>query len=143
MKPKLLLRIAAALMLLHAIGHSFGALGQNKPPNERVAAVLNGMDTEQFTFMGRLSTIADFYRGYGIILIFVLLLLTIQLWLLSSNPIRSLQLTLGSFLLVQAVAEYIYFFPMAALISLLAAFLTLLATYGINTANSALSNRNR
>jgi len=37
MRPKLLLRIAAGLMFLHTIGHSFGASTWKDAPNAAVA----------------------------------------------------------------------------------------------------------
>jgi hypothetical protein len=127
MQPKLFLRIAAALMAWHTIGHSFGALGHSIPPNPRLAAVITGMQTEHFDFMGRSASLGLFFSGYGITMIFVLLLITIQLWMLSAKPNKPILFSLGLFLAAQAVTEYIYFFPMAAIVSLLASLLALMA----------------
>ncbi|MDP9047049.1 MAG: hypothetical protein M3N14_02870 [Bacteroidota bacterium] len=131
MRPKLLLRIAAVLMLLHTIGHTIGAFGSTAPPNARVGLVIRGMETEHFNFMGRTTTLAQFYNGYGIIMIFVLLLISIQLWLLASAVNKSLMLTMGVFLLITAVCEFVYFFPLAALFSLLSGVATLFAYYNV------------
>ncbi len=131
MSPKLLLRIAAILMLLHTIGHTIGALTSSEPPNARVGLVIKGMETEHFDFMGRTTTLAQFYNGYGIIMIFVLLLISLQLWLLASALNKSIIITFGVFLLIMAFCEYIYFFPFASLISLLAGIATLFAYYKI------------
>jgi cellulose synthase/poly-beta-1,6-N-acetylglucosamine synthase-like glycosyltransferase len=131
MKPKLLLRTASVIMLLHTVGHTFGALGWKNAPNAAVAAVIAGMQREHFDFMGRSSTIADFYEGYGFINIFVLLLLSVLLWLLSghaTNPaVRNMSIVLGIFLVIMSVCEYIYFFPLAAIMSLIAGVCALLA----------------
>jgi hypothetical protein len=131
MKPKLLLRIASVIMLLHTVGHTFGALSWKNAPNAAVAAVIAGMEREHFNFMGRSSTIAGFYEGYGFINIFVLLLLSVLLWLLSGqaeNPAaRSISAVLGIFLVIMAACEYIYFFPLAAIMSLIAGVCVLLA----------------
>ena len=135
MKPKLYLRIAAAFTLLHTAGHLRGALGANKAPNERVAAVIAGMNSEHFDFMGRSATIGGFYMGYGIMFIFVLLLISFLLWYLSSRPVRTIQLALAGYLLTQAIAEYSYFFPFAALISGLAAILTALSAFKVPQAS--------
>lgn len=129
MKPKLLLRIAAGIMLLHTAGHTMGALGWKSAPNTAVAQIIAGMEREHFDFMGRSSTLADFYNGYGLMFIFVLLMITWTLWLLSSSNDRRLLLPLTIYLFAQAVLEYIYFFPMAAIISLLAAIASALALY--------------
>jgi hypothetical protein len=121
MKPKILLRIAAALMLLHTIGHTMGALGSGMPDNPRIGAVLNGMRTEHFDFMGRSATLAQFFDGYGVSLIFVLLFVSVQLWMLAAKPVKQMLVGMGLFLSATAVCEYIYFFPMAALFTLLSA----------------------
>jgi hypothetical protein len=140
MKPKLLLRIASVIMLLHTVGHTFGALGWKNAPNAAVASVIAGMEREHFNFMGRSSTIAGFYEGYGVINIFVLLLLSILLWLLSgqaANPAaRSMSVLLGIFMVIMSVCEYIYFFPLAAIMSLIAGICALLARGKFSGANS-------
>jgi len=140
MKPKLLLRIASVVMLLHTMGHTFGALSWKNAPNAAVAAVIAGMQKEHFNFMGRLSTIAAFYEGYGVIMIFVLLLLSALLWLLSGHTTnlvaRGMLILLGIFLVILSVCEYIYFFPFAALLSLIAGVCVLLARGKLSSARS-------
>jgi len=124
---KIALRIAAILMLLHTAGHTVGALTWQDAPNAHVGAVITGMQTEHFNFMGRSLTLASFFNGYGFIMIGVLLLISILLWLLSSTPVRSIILLLGLFLVFMGIMEFIYFFPFAAVISLLAGICTLFA----------------
>jgi hypothetical protein len=131
MKPKRLLRIAAIFMFLHAIGHTFGALGWRKAPNKAIAKVIDAMQTNHFDFMGRSASLANFYEGYGITMIFVLLFLSLLLWLLSSeaaNPLAAkLLIPLTAFLIIMAIVEYIYFFPFAAMFTLLAGLCSLAA----------------
>jgi len=127
MKVKLLLRIAAILMLLHAAGHTMGALSWKEAPNSAVAQVISGMQNNHFIFMGRSSSIAGFYEGYGISMILVLLFVSILLWLLSAAPVKPLLVVTGLFLTGLAVVEYIYFFPLPAALSLLAGLSTLVA----------------
>ena len=127
MKAKLSLRIASILMLLHTVGHTIGALTWKEAPNTRVATVINGMQTEHFDFMGRSASLGSFFDGYGFTNIGVLLLLTVLLWLLSAEPNRKFILLIGLFQLFMGVIELIYFFPFAAVISLLAGICTLLA----------------
>jgi hypothetical protein len=124
---KIALRIAAVLMLLHTLGHTIGALTWKKAPNSRIAAVINGMQTEHFDFMGRSVTLGSFFDGYGFTNIGVLLLLTVLLWLLSTDPNRKFILLISLFLLFMGIVELIYFFPLAAAISLLAGIFTLYA----------------
>jgi hypothetical protein len=133
MKAKLLLRIAAVLMLLHTIGHTIGALTWKTAPNKAVEATISSMQNNHFEFMGRQATLASFYEGYGISMIGVLLLVTVLLWLAAAetfNPLSAqLTVTLGIFLLFLAIAEYIYFFPFAALFSFLAGVCALIARF--------------
>jgi hypothetical protein len=120
MRPKLLLRIAAILMLLHTIGHTIGALSWKKAPNGQLQNVIDGMQNNHFAFMGRQASYGLFYEGYCISMIFVLLLVTILLWLLAGNFQYAIVVVLSIFLLALAVTEFIYFFPFAAAFSLLA-----------------------
>ncbi|MHA4808459.1 LIC_13387 family protein [Flavitalea flava] len=120
MKPKLLLRIAAALMLLHTIGHSIGALSWKKAPNAQIGNVIGAMQNQHFEFMGRQVSFGGFYEGYVISMIFVLLLITVLLTLVSNNPQYPMVAALSVFLILLAITEYIYFFPFAAAFSLLA-----------------------
>jgi len=124
---KLSLRIAAILMLLHTAGHTVGALTWKNAPNASVAVVVTGMENEHFDFMGRSLTLASFFSGYAYSMIGVLLLVSILLWILSTEPNKRLIAALGIFLLFLAVMEFVYFFPFAAVFSLLAGISTLLA----------------
>lgn len=127
MKPKLLLRIAGIIMLLHTLGHTMGALGWKDAPNPAVKQVIDGMQTNHFDFMGRSSTLANFYAGYGYIMIGVLLFITILLWQLSATPVRKIAFSLAVLLLFMGVMEYIYFFPLAAVFSVLAGLVAMFA----------------
>jgi hypothetical protein len=120
MKPKLLLRIAAILMFLHTIGHTFGALTWKNAPNAAVGQVIKEMETNHFEFMGRNTNIASFYEGYGYIMIAVLLFISVLLWKLSIEYNRGLIRLVAGFLIILSVIEYICFFPFAAAFSLLA-----------------------
>ncbi|WP_295799146.1 hypothetical protein [Mucilaginibacter sp.] len=133
MKPKILLRIASILMLLHTAGHTMGALTWNDAPNAAVAQVVKGMETVHFGFMGRQVTLALFFNGYGFIMIGVLLLISALLWFLSGDAANNLfgrfVGLLSVFLLAMAVLEYVYFFAFAAAFSALAGVCTLAALY--------------
>ena len=132
MKAKLWLRIASALMAFHTLGHTFGALTWRHAPNAATADVISRMQTNHFNFMGRLVSLASFYEGYGISMILVLLLITVSLWLISTSFNNALAPkllpVLTAFLLFLSVAELIYFFPMAAIITFLAAVAALIGT---------------
>lgn len=110
MKAKILLRVAAILMLLHTAGHTVGALTWKEAPNARVATVISGMQNEHFDFMGRSVSLGSFFDGYGLTNIGVLFLLTLLLWLLSTEPNRKFILLIGLFLLFMGIIELIIFF---------------------------------
>jgi hypothetical protein len=129
MKAKVLLRIASVIMLLHTLGHTIGAMTWKDAPNAAVKQVVDGMLGNHFDFGGKSVTIGDFYAGYGYSMIGVLLLVSILLWLLSAEPNRRLILALGLFLLFLSIVEFIYFFPLPAVLSLLAGAAALIA-YG-------------
>jgi len=127
MKSKLLLRIASGLMFLHTIGHTLGILPSNKPPNASIEKVVSDMHSNTFEFMGRTSSLGSFYNGYGVIALFMIFWTSILLWILSNDPVnrltKKLLPVLFLFLFCMGIAEYIYFFPFAAALTLLAAFL--------------------
>lgn len=62
MKPKILLRIASILMLLHTAGHTMGALTWSDAPNAAVAQVVKGMETVHFAFMGQAGNVGSFFQ---------------------------------------------------------------------------------
>jgi hypothetical protein len=131
MKTTLLLRLSAILLFLHDVGHCFGALGWKHASDATMAGTIAAMQNNHFMFMGRSATLAAFYDGYGISMIFVLLVLSVWLWMLandSGNPLtKKLLLPLTGFLGIMAVLEDIYFFPFAALFTALAGVLAFFA----------------
>ncbi|WP_413666908.1 hypothetical protein ACEN9X_20540 [Mucilaginibacter sp. Mucisp86] len=129
MKPKIALRIAAILMLLHTLGHTIGALTWKQAPNTTIQRVVDGMNNNHFPFMGSSVSLGLFFDGYGFIMIGVLLLLTALLWLLSAEPNHRFILPVGLFLLSMGTIELIYFFPFAAAFSLLAGLSTIYAYF--------------
>jgi len=140
MKPKIFIRISSVLMLLHTAGHAMGALTWKDAPNSTVAKVVSDMQTVHFPFMGRQASLGSFFEGYGVINIFVLLLLTIALWLFSNatdNPLTTKLLPVFAvFLLLMGISEFVYFFPFAAIISMLAGLSALVASIRIGRAGT-------
>lgn len=114
MKRNLLIRIAAVLMFLHTVGHTFGVFG-SKPATPAVARILQDMNQNHFAFMGRSASLGIFFEGYGVVLILVLLFSSIVLWWLGPQTDSELgsRLLLLSFLYLTALAflEIIYRFP--------------------------------
>jgi hypothetical protein len=133
MSSKLLLRIAATMMLLHTIGHSIGALTWKTPPNPAVGQVIKGMEDNHFDFMGKSASLAAFFEGYGFMTILVLISVSLILWFISAegkSPFTIKLITvLTVFLLAMGTVEFIYFFPLPGILSTIAGICTLAAGF--------------
>jgi hypothetical protein len=133
MSSKLLLRIAATMMLLHTIGHSIGALTWKAPPNPAVGQVIKGMEDNHFDFMGKSASLAAFFEGYGFMTILVLISVSLILWFISAegkSPFTIKLITvLTIFLLGIGTIEFIYFFPLPGILSTIAGICTLAAGF--------------
>ena len=134
MNPKILLRMAAIIMLLHAIGHTMGALTWKKTPDVSKQAVIEFMTAHKFPFMGVERSMGEYYDGYGFACTLALLLITAILWITSNvTPhttalVKNILFVLSFILLAWGIDELIFFFPFAAAFSLLSFLLTLIAT---------------
>ena len=133
MKPKLLLRAAAILMLLHAMGHTMGVYGWKKPVNPQHDAVIKAMVDDSFMFMGKMGSMGKFYEGFGHACTIAMLLMVSILWLASgvneatTTLVRKILMVMAIVLCAWGIDELIFFFPFAASFTLLAALLTLIA----------------
>ncbi|HEY2348183.1 MAG TPA: hypothetical protein VGH64_04160 [Puia sp.] len=130
MNPKLLLRIASVVIFLHAIGHFLGVATVMKGETDEQNMVIRTMTGHRFPIMGAVRGFDDFLHGFGWIGEVFLLLMTYLLWLCGSlvvsQPAISRKLSAALFisLIAQMVLEFIYFFPVAYSMSLIAAVLT-------------------
>jgi len=130
MKPKIILRIASVSMLLHTIGHTIGAMSWKKDPDPAIQRVVDSMISHKFIFLGSLRSIGDFYEGYGITMIVVLLLMAVLLWQLSKiyaifpDPAAKLLGPISLGLLVIALIEFKYFFFLPGTLTSLAGILS-------------------
>jgi len=131
MTPRILLRIASAIILIHNIPHTLGHAKWRDSPDEINRRAIDAMTTNKFQFMGRETSYANFYDGYGYGGTLTLLLVMVILWMISSNQSglsKQLSLATGIFLVAWAIMEYVYFFPLAAGFTIVAAVLTLVAS---------------
>ena len=131
MNAKVLLRIAAALILVHLLGHSVGHAGWDHPEDPKMMDVVTVMKSYKAEFMGAVKSMADYYNGYSI-LIFGLYAMTISLLWLTSGFILEQPSIAGKILYPVGIAyvffgvvEFLYFFPFAASMSFFAGILTL------------------
>jgi len=133
MTTKILLRIASLLMLTHLIGHSVGQNGWKKNDDPVMRQVAHWMTGPRFPFMGVSRSMGDYFDGYGYTASVTLAILSVLLWLASSKVatqgrvVRNEILVLALGLLAFSGIEFLYFFPFAAIISCLAAVLTLIS----------------
>lgn len=131
MTPKILLRIASAIMFIHNIPHTLGHANWKNAPEEVNRRAIDAMVNNRFEFMGRQTSYANFYDGYGYGGTLTMLLAMVILWMISLNQTaltKQLSLATGVFLVAWAIMEYVYFFPLAAGFTIVAAVLTLLAS---------------
>ena len=131
MKSKLLLRIAAIIMLLHGAFHTMGVATWQQPGGDIPSQVVQTMQDIQFNFMGKdASTMAEFYSGFGYCGTIFLLFIAALLWIVSGWKDRSVTKILwitGFAIVLLAVDEIIYFFPMAVAFCLVSAALVFIS----------------
>ncbi|MGQ4828139.1 LIC_13387 family protein, partial [Enterococcus faecalis] len=65
MKPKILLKIASVLMLLHALGHTIGIITWQKLNSNVPNDLIQKMQETHFVFQGKDATMAKFFSGHG------------------------------------------------------------------------------
>jgi hypothetical protein len=137
MKPKLLLRIAAILIFVHSVLHTFGFRTWKEAPDPIYKSTVDGMTGHKFPFMGAIHSLGDYYEGFGYSCSIALFLIAIVLWFVSGETIHSANLSkkiiyaVGIALVAWGIDELIYFFPFAAIITLTAAVLTIASGFVI------------
>jgi hypothetical protein len=138
MTPKVLLRIAAALIFVHLLGHSVGHSMWDKPEDPRMLEIVNAMKGYKAEFMGATKSIADYHHGYSMILI-VLFAASVWLLLTSSSNFKGnesvmsrILLPVGAAFVLFGVIEFVYFFPFAASMSFFAGVFILVAVFKKN-----------
>ncbi len=114
MKATWLYRIAAVLLVLFALGHTFGFL-HFKPPTAEGVAVHNAMNNVTFQVRGETLSYGGFYVGFGLFVTAYLLFAAFLAWHLSGlagkNPrlIGSLGWGLFAVQVASAALSFIYF----------------------------------
>ena len=123
MKPKLLLRIAAVLIFIHAVLHTFGFSQWKQDPDPAKHEMIKLMTGQRFPLMGTSRNMGEYYDGFGYATSITLVLIAVLLWILSGEILTSpslakkVILVISCSLLVWAADEVIYFFPFAASLS--------------------------
>ena len=133
--PKILLRVAAILMLVHLLGHSAGFSGWKKASGPAQQEVIKQMTVPRFPFMGAIHSMGDYYDGFGYGCSIAILMFILLLWFvsgeLSTSPrlAKKVILTISICLLAWGMDELLFFFPFATCISLLSFGFTITAYF--------------
>jgi hypothetical protein len=137
MKPKIFLRIASILLILHDVGHTFGTLGWKKTSDPAKLEVIKQMTDKKFPFMGAVHSFGDAFDGYGFAVILALLLFAAILWISSNVTAQNVVLIkkilgwMSAVLLLWGIDELIFFFPLAATMTLIAMICTVIAIFNL------------
>jgi hypothetical protein len=124
MKAKLLIRIAAVLILIHLIGHGIGHFTWQATTDPVKQEAIQQMFSHKFHFMGTMRSMGDYYRGYSLMLLPVYAMSVVLLWLISNAAdtqrrlSRQLLYPIAGAYFLFAVLEFTYFFPFAATMSI-------------------------
>jgi hypothetical protein len=117
-----LYRIAAIVLVLFAVGHTFGFL-TFRPSSAEGLAVYNAMNSVPFDFNGAVRSYSEFYTGFGLLVTAYLLFCAFLAWhlgsLAASQPkaIGALAWAFVTVQLASLVLSVLYFFFVPALLS--------------------------
>lgn len=143
MKPKLLLRLAIAFLIIHLLGHSFGHFSwKDSQGNAKREEVIRQMTEHTFDFMGANRSLGDYYEGYSALILIKYLVFILLLWSISTfaeqhpNIARKLLAPVSMGLIAFGILEFVYFFPFAASMSALAGVATFLSMFGLRRSGS-------
>jgi hypothetical protein len=131
MKPKLLLRIAVILLLLHDAGHSSQIFLWKHPDNPGAQSVVQTMTSQRFPFMGAVRSFGEFYEGFLWAASLAMLFIAAVLWIVSNDASNSLskKILIGTLIILTGwwIVEFNYFFLFAAANTFLAWLLVLIS----------------
>jgi len=71
------LRLASIVILLHDIGHPFGAPTWKQTTSQTKKQVIKQITDNKFPFMGTIRSMSEYYDGYGFASILALLLIAV------------------------------------------------------------------
>jgi hypothetical protein len=103
-----LYRIAAAILVVFAVLHTFGFLAF-KPPTPEGQAVFESMNNVHFQIDGKSFSYGEFYRAFGLFITVYMLFSAYVAWLLSRTPMKSLGWGLFAVQAAGLVLAIVYF----------------------------------
>lgn len=117
MKPKHLLRLAAIMLLIFALGHSMGHFTRHNVTDPKAIEVQKQMIENKFDMFGTMRSYDENYDGMSINLILTLFTFVIVLWIMSNHIsaspqlVRAIMFPLMFCVLAFGITSTIYFFP--------------------------------
>ena len=127
------IRIASVLLLVHLLGHCVGHFTWDTPEDPKMGEVVMAMKSYKADFMGAKKSMADYYKGYSLMIFGIFAMTIAVLWPLSnltgdhSNLVNKILIPIGITYTAFGIIEFSFFFPFAATMSLLAGMLILLS----------------
>ena len=143
MGPKLLLRISAVLMFIHAVFHVLGHMKWKTVSSPSYDVVVKQMTVPKFPFMGAVHSMGDYFDGYGYSIALFILLIACLLWALSDIALKyppvglKLLIPITIFIIFLTIDVFVFFFPAAAIYSGLASILCAMAIVKLNNIHLA------
>ena len=137
--PKLLIRIAAGLILFFAFGHTMGHFTRYDVTDPKEKEVLQIMSNNRFDLFGQTTSYDKMYTGMSMNLIFTLLVFTIILWHISNISTDNKKLATNLLLPVTfcvfgfSVTNFLFFFLVPAITCLVAGIISTFALIKLNT----------
>ena len=138
MKATVFIRIAAVLVLIHAVLHTVGGVF-GKIDSGPAAVAVEAMKANQFLAFGKVRTFWDFYRGLGLGVTIFLTIESLVLWLLAPLAVSHgaklrPALTVFAFgYLAFAVDSFRYFFMPPVIVEVLIATCLFVAVFATRT----------
>jgi hypothetical protein len=140
----LLIRFASGLLFLFALGHVVGYVTRHDNKDVRVQKVLKVMMENKFDMYGQLRSYEENYSGMSLNLIFSLVAFAVMLWILSIFTernrvlVRALLVPISFCLIGFSITGFLFFFPIPAYTSFIAAVLTIVSLFSMVNKNSEL-----
>ena len=136
MNPRVWLRVAAVITIIHAVLHTIGGVyGAPAPGPQTIAET--AMKVNTFMAFGNLRSMWIFYRGMGLTVTIFLTLSAIVFWLLgdlikvAGARLRPILIAFAAGYMVFAVVSWRYFFSTPVITELLIAASLVVASIGL------------
>ena len=133
MTTSLLYRIASALLVLFALGHTMGF--RRIDPRWRIDSLISQLRSTRFDVQGFGRSYWDFFTGFGLFVTILLLFASIVSWQLGGLPkesLSSMRLTTWGLAVTFVIATFLsyrYFFIIPVVFSAVVAVLLILAAW--------------